>query len=224
MSAGGAVLLAMPQPARAAQFGEYLRLAGVEVRHVAGGLSALKQLERWRPDAVVCYAQLEDMSGLELLQLVRREPQLQEVVMLLLGMPESDAFGIRDAALPGEATPGGVVQELRPVFTSGTREAVARLEGNLINLGLEGVLTALNQGRRSGALHVSTLGSLAELWLSQGQVVNARQGRLSGEGALLQILSGTQILLNANYLFEQGEPEGVAHAISAPTRSFLGKT
>lgn len=218
-----AVLLAMSQPARAARLGEYLRLAGVEVRHAASGEQALRQLERWRPDAVIGHAQLEDMSGLELLWAVRGEAQLWEVVVLLLGVPESAAFGIRDAALPGEVTPNEILRELLPIFDGAPGAAVARLEGSLVNLGLDGVLSALNQGRRSGALRVSTLGSRAELWLAQGQVINARQGRLGGESALLNILAGTRVLLNAEYLFEQGDVADVPRLIAAPTQTFLGK-
>lgn len=219
MTTGGAVLLIMSHPTWAAPLDEYLQLVGVEVRRAESGLHALTQLERAVPDAIVCQAQLEDMSGRELLSIVRSDGQFQEVVFLLLGAVEDDEFGIHDAALDGDASPAEVVQALRPVFGAGS--AVAEVSGDLSNLGLDGVLLALGLGRRSGRLAVSQLSSEAEVWLSQGAAVNARYGYLRGEAALLALLRGTRVLLNAEYHFSAQSVDHLPRVIDTPTRSLL---
>ncbi len=202
MSVLGSVLLIGARPTEPARLAEYLHLVGIEVRRAESGLHALTQLERGLPDAVVCEAQLEDMSGLELLDIVRSDDQLRQVVFLLLNGQENASFGPYDAAIAGDATPAEIVQELRPVFRRGAKGAPRRVAGNLITLGLESVLLALQQGQRDGRLRVFTLSSDADVWLARGQVVSARYATFSGEAALNGLLEGTRVLLNADYTFE----------------------
>lgn len=217
----GSALLIMSRSSREARLSEYLRLAGVEVQRAESGLHALTQLERVLPDAVVCAAQLEDMSGRELMSILRSDDQFQQVVFLLLGALEDDEFGIRDAAVAGEASPAEVMQELRSVLAHGREPASTELAGNLEALGLDGALLALGHGRRSGTLRVECQSSCAELWLAQGQVVNARYGPLQGEAALLALLDGARVLLNADYRFNAQDQPDTPRVIDVPTRTLL---
>ncbi|AFZ65854.1 response regulator [Deinococcus peraridilitoris] len=221
MNSFGTVLLIMSQMARAAQFEAYLRAAGAEVLRAESGLHALTQLERTAPDAIVCAAQLEDMSGRELLAILRDDSQFREVVFLLLDSEEDDEFGIHDAAIASPASPAQAVQELLPVLLRDSLGSGKAVEGNLEILGLDGLLSALTQGRRSGRLEIFQLSCGGELWLSQGQLINARYGYHDGEEAAIALLQGSHVLLNADYAFYVLDVGDLPRVIDTPTRTLL---
>jgi len=220
VSTGGTILLIMSDGARSATFEEYLRLAGVDVQMAESGLHALTQLERLLPDAIVSDAQLEDMSGSELMEILRSDVQFGEVVFLLLGQQETAAFGPLDAAIPGEPQPADVLRELRPILSQ-TATAARSVRGTLSTLGLDGVLNVLAQSRRTGVLHVETLSCASDVWIQDGQAVNAKYGILQGEKALVRLLAGTQVLVNADYHFEHAKLDGVGQVISTPLATLV---
>jgi CheY-like chemotaxis protein len=171
------ILLIMSDPARERTMSAYLQLVGADVQSASSALQALTQLERLLPDAIVCDAQLEDMSGLELLEIVRSERCYDDVVFLLLGAPEDDEFGLRDLALPHHPTGPEV--------------------------------------RRNGRLRVSLLSSDVDLFVANGQVMHARYGLETGDGAAQAIVTGTRVLLNAEYTFTSTDLSGVPRTVSA---------
>jgi CheY-like chemotaxis protein len=65
---------------------------GVEVRCASGGMDALeiiREPERqsviWKPDVLIVDWQLPDLHGLEFLYMVRQDPLLEDIPVLLLG-------------------------------------------------------------------------------------------------------------------------------------------
>lgn len=214
MNSRSTILLIMSDPARERTMSAYLQLVGADVQSASSALQALTQLERLLPDAIVCDAQLEDMSGLELLEIVRSERCYDDVVFLLLGAPEDDEFGLRDLALPHHPTGPEVVNELRLVLNLEGQSDVAA-QGSLETLDLDVVLGALSQGRRNGRLRVSLLSSDVDLFVANGQVMHARYGLETGDGAAQAIVTGTRVLLNAEYTFTSTDLSGVPRTVSA---------
>ncbi|WP_027481875.1 response regulator [Deinococcus pimensis] len=214
MNSRSTILLINAEGERARTAAAYLRLAGCDVQTATSALHALTQLERLLPDAIVCDAQLEDMSGMELLEIVRSEAQYADVVFLLVGAPEDDRFGLRDLALPERTDGPGILNELRLVLDlDGASDVNA--SGPVEPLGIDTVLSALAQGRRSGRLRLSLISSDVDLWLSAGQVVHARFGLELGERALHAIVTGARTVLNADYDFQSGDVSDVPRTIAS---------
>lgn len=211
----------MSNNARRARLAEHLRLVGVLVGEAQSALEALTQLERAVPDAIVCDAQLQDMTGVEMLDIVRSEPQYSPVVFLLVGGEELSSFGLRDLAVPADATPSDILRELRLILDFNPLGA-QEVSGSFETLGWMGVLRALNQGRRSGELRVRVVSSEACVWLQSGQIVHARYGLLHGEAAITALHSGLMNLVNAEYTFTAGDPK-VPRTITTPTPVLLGR-
>ena len=221
MTQRATVLLIMPRASSGPSMHEYLRLVGADVHTADSGLEALTQMERLLPDAIVCSAHLEDMSGRELLSIVRSDGQFERVVFLLLDSRADAEFGERDAATPPGTTADGIVQKLLPAFGQAGAAQVPDVSGSLECIDFDEVVLALGQGRRSGLLRVSVLSSDTEVWLSEGQVVNARYGNTYGEPAFHALRQGTHILLNAEYQFSVNQPAQVPRLIETPTRLLL---
>lgn len=211
------ILLIMSDAARASRMANYLQLAGTVVHTAESALEALTQLERLLPEAIVCDAQLEDMSGLELLEIVRSDAQYEQVVFLLLGADETAAFGLRDAAIPDTPTPRDVVRELRLILKLGSPGMP--IEGSMEALDIEEILQALGQGRSSGRLRITVVSTDVDLWLQAGHVQHARYGLDVGDAALQAIVEGTRVVLNADFTFEPGDltdvPQTVVSGIEA---------
>ncbi|PYE56643.1 response regulator [Deinococcus yavapaiensis] len=211
----------MSNNARRARLAEHLRLVGVDVREAQSALEALTQLERTVPDAIVCDAQLQDMTGMEMLDIVRSEPQYSSLVFLLVGSEELSSFGLRDLAVSADATPSDILRELRLILDFNPL-GVQEVSGSFETLGWMGVLRALNQGRRSGELRVTVESSDSRVWLQSGQIVHARYGLLQGEAAITALHGGLMNLVNADYTFTAGTP-AVPRSITTPTPVLLGR-
>ena len=213
------VLLIMSDSERARRIAGYLNLAGADVQVAGSALEALTQLERLLPEVIVCDAQLEDMSGLDLLEILRSEHQYDNVVFLLLGGEEMATFGLRDAAIPGEPAPIDILRELRLILSVGALQN--RVDGSLATLDLEEVLQALGQSRSSGRLRITVLSSDVDLWLDAGKVQHARYGLEIGDSALKAIVEGTRIILNADYAFEPSDLREIPRSVVSGIETVL---
>lgn len=64
---------------------------GIEVTAVSSGLEALTAIERRRPDAVLLDVEMPGMSGFEVLERIKANPQLTKIpVLMLTGRDEAD--------------------------------------------------------------------------------------------------------------------------------------
>lgn len=61
-----------------------LRIQGFEVRSVANGKEALKELQRSPPDVVLTDISMPDMDGMELLKLVKETEELAHVPIVVM--------------------------------------------------------------------------------------------------------------------------------------------
>lgn len=215
------VLLVAAAPELADLWAEYLRLSGWQVEVAPDALSALTQLERLNPYAVVCGTAPGDLSGLDLLEIVRSDPQHAALTFVLLGEGSGNERGTNDHLLPADVSAAQLAQILRPRLGALSGLPITPpLSGNLETLGLSGVLEALAQGERSGALQLRLLFSESTLHLAAGQIVQASFGLSEGEEAALTLLRGAQWLLNLDYTFEAGASV-VVPVITASTSSLL---
>lgn len=80
---------------------EFMRGEGLEVRIASTGKEALEMAVEFRPEIVLCDMMLPDMPGLEVAQILRRTPGIENALIAMhtafgisdLGVPEQNAYG-----------------------------------------------------------------------------------------------------------------------------------
>lgn len=100
---------------------EMIRLSGLEVIKSFDGRSAIQMISNRVPDLVVLDVMMSDLSGLEVLRIMRRDPRLVHIPVIVLSArsrPEDIRAGI-------EA--GAAVYLTKPVAYSEIRAAVNSL-------------------------------------------------------------------------------------------------
>jgi CheY-like chemotaxis protein len=78
------ILVVEDEPDTAEMFAEMLRLRGYRVYKSYGSASALKQLTLDKPDAVMLDIMMPDISGLEVLHFMRRDPALEKIPVIVV--------------------------------------------------------------------------------------------------------------------------------------------
>jgi len=78
------VLVVEDEPHTAEMLAEMLRLRGYRVLKSYGSASAMKQLVLDKPDAVVLDIMMPDISGLEVLHFMRRDPSMEHIPVIVV--------------------------------------------------------------------------------------------------------------------------------------------
>lgn len=118
------ILIVEDEPDTAEMFAEMMRLTGYRVIKTYGGAAAMKMLGQEQPHALVLDLMMPDISGLEVLRYIRRDPTLMHIPVIIVtakSMP-SDVQGGLDA--------GATTYLTKPVSFSDLRQAVVQaIEG-----------------------------------------------------------------------------------------------
>ena len=78
------ILVVEDEPDTAEMFAEMLRLRGYRVYKSYGSASAMKQLMLDKPDVVMLDIMMPDISGLEVLQFMRRDPSMENIPVIVV--------------------------------------------------------------------------------------------------------------------------------------------
>jgi two-component system OmpR family response regulator len=78
------ILVVEDEPDTAEMFAEMLRLRGFRVFKSYGSASAMRQLALEKPDAVVLDIMMPDISGLEVLHYMHRDPDLENIPVIVV--------------------------------------------------------------------------------------------------------------------------------------------
>lgn len=84
------IVVVEDEPDTAEMLAEMMRLSGYRVYNSHGGISALSLIIETRPDAVVLDLMMPDLSGLDVLQQLRRDPRLGKIPVVVVsarGLP-----------------------------------------------------------------------------------------------------------------------------------------
>jgi adenylate cyclase len=97
-----------------------LERAGYAVERATNGAEALTAIRRARPDLVITDVMMPELDGFELLSVIRRDPSLQDVPVIVLladgayGTDTTASYtGIADACLTKPFNPASLVAEIR---------------------------------------------------------------------------------------------------------------
>jgi len=77
------VVIVEDEPDTAEMFAEMMRLSGYQVYKSYGGAAALELIEEHKPDAVVLDVMMPDLSGLDVLRLMRQNPEMDEIPVVV---------------------------------------------------------------------------------------------------------------------------------------------
>lgn len=195
------LLTILRDPARAALYAALARQAGLDVLEADGGLPALTQLERIPVAAVVCDAELSDMSGAEFAE-VLAETFPDRAPPLHLLREGGDM----------QTTPEMFRQILRSIDLSPHQlgaplceEAPSQLQGQLVDFPLGDLLAWVGEMRLHGHWTVDLGTELfspgAYLLMDSGDVVYAEYAGLSGKAAVASLMRAVEKIEHAGFRF-----------------------
>jgi len=78
------IIVVEDEPDTAEMFAEMMRLNGYQVIKSYGGETAVSLIARERPDAVVLDIMMPDLSGLEVLRILRNDPDLASIPVIVV--------------------------------------------------------------------------------------------------------------------------------------------
>lgn len=193
------LLTILDDDARASMYESLMREAGVQVIHAEGALHALTQLERVPVDAIICDAQMEDMSGEDFKAVVAEEAHTAGVPVFIL--PDSEALsGQMDFSVSAPTGPQLLTRALGHLQVDASNfpapmnpAARAQLQGDLNTFSLPDLLNWVAEMRMNGHWLISvedTPGNLrgGHLYMRDGNVIYAEYAGLMGKGAMFAML------------------------------------
>jgi CheY-like chemotaxis protein len=95
------ILVVDDEPDTADLFAEMMQLKGYRVVKSNGGAQALRLVARVKPDVVMLDLMMPDVSGLEVLRFMRRDPRLKQIPVLVVSaksMPDEIQAGLKAGA------------------------------------------------------------------------------------------------------------------------------
>ena len=213
------ILTILNDPGRAAMYRHLAAEAGVPTIEAEGALHALTQLERTPVAAIICDAEMEDMSGEDFREVVRAEGRSGGVPVYVLPPVPGTGAPAQGAALPtGPQLLSEVLTELGlppgrlPVPL---RAGTAHLQGDLSQFSLPEFLNWVAEMRfsghwlvtvssRRGAGHPLT----GHLVMREGDLVYAECGGHTGKAAVFALLSAIEEYHDAIFHFYRTDPPG----------------
>ena len=125
MSAQKTVLVVEDEPDAAELFAEMMRVNGFRVVKMFSSTPAIATIIQEKPDVVILDVMMPDVSGLEVLRYMRRDPDLMDIPVIVVSaksMPSDIRIGM-------EA--GASVYLTKPVGYLDLKQAVERLTQNV---------------------------------------------------------------------------------------------
>ncbi|HBY08643.1 MAG TPA: hypothetical protein DEH22_12985 [Chloroflexi bacterium] len=78
------IVIVEDEPDTAEMFAEMMRLSGHHVLKSYGGTPAIGLISHEMPDVIVLDVMMPDLSGLEVLRFIRRDPRLEQIPVIVV--------------------------------------------------------------------------------------------------------------------------------------------
>lgn len=95
------VMIIEDEPEAAELFGEMMRINGFRVRKIFSSAHAIPMMTQEKPDVIILDIMMPDISGLEVLRYMRREPDLASIPVIVVSaksMPGDIKVGLEAGA------------------------------------------------------------------------------------------------------------------------------
>ncbi len=128
------IVIVEDEPDTAEMFSEMMRLSGYEVVKCQGGTRGIEVIAHERPDAVILDLMMPDISGLDVLRYMRREPGLRDIPVIVVsakGMPLDIRKGLEAGATLYLTKPVGF-DELRTAVQEAIQRHRAEGDGKFV--------------------------------------------------------------------------------------------
>jgi CheY-like chemotaxis protein len=237
------VLIIEPDAGLVAQLQAACRTAGIHADTAQDGAEALSSLDWHPPKVILCAAQLADMHGWELCQVVRDDPKTVTLpFVLMFDQPDAGRAELSDCgatlvsprenivehaprllrSLLGErrATTRGEAPSPSPDEVMATRSTAPTLHGTFSILGLADLVQTIAGGKRDGRLLVSVRGNAGTMHFRAGQLVEAEFGTCRGEAAVGELMEQTDAR-QGSFVFVPGDANGPGGSIRKSVQQLL---
>ncbi len=170
------------------------RLPGVRVTTAVDGAQALVVLGRNTIDLMITDLAMPVMDGVELLlNVARRRILVPVLVVTANGSPAAETAALAGGAIEYFEKP---IEESRFVRCVQDLLAASGGRSQLEVVSLAGIVRLINTDRRTCSLQVTSAEAQGVLLFAAGDLVDARQGELSGLPAALTILAWDEVTMN----------------------------
>ncbi len=209
------VLVLELDPVFAAVIEDRLLIAGHESRLVSDPALAVSTVTDGRADVLIMELDLPEVSGVEIVRQLRRQPETRSLPILALSSSDSSADRIEalkagvDDFLARPCDPEELMLRLDRIV--GRRGVAAPpLSGDLTSHPIWGLLQYIQQAEKNGDLRLHSKKGSGKLHLQRGCVVSARWNKLRGREALLAIVDMQEGRFQLTTEVDGGEPAGGA--------------
>ena len=188
-----------------------LRKAGFSVATASDGAEAMRRLQREPPDLVLADVALPVTDGLALAKAIRADAKLAGTPVILIS-------GAKDANLKLTALQAGaddflgkplLIKELtgriKMLLASREQQKLAQREnqssvsGAIGEMGLVDLIQSLDANGRSAIIACEEKDRAAQIWVRDGQVIDAEAGALWGDNAFYRVLGWEQGKFTAQF-------------------------
>ena len=177
-----------------------LRNAGFAVTTAINGADGFSRAEQIRPALILSDTHMPAVDGYELCRRIKADPRFARVPFIFITDRTAVEDKIRalelgvDDYLTKPIYIKEVVTRVRIALQKRERESLEKKEkrrffGSLEDMNVVDLLQTIEMGRKTGVILFERLPHTAQLWFSDGRVIDAEAGRLGGAEAVYRILS-----------------------------------
>jgi CheY-like chemotaxis protein len=179
-----------------------LRKAGYSVAACSDAKSALETLELSKPDLILSDTRLPGTDGFALAQKIRGSSEWADIPFMFLSSDLSVESKVRglEQGVEDYLTKPIYIKEIiarvnlvlqrrqRRGLEERTTSGKTRFTGSLADMGIVDLLQTIDNGKKSGVLHLRSGSQTSAIYFRDGSIVDAELGRLHGERAIYRAL------------------------------------
>ena len=179
-----------------------LRKAGFSVTTAVHGREALERCEVMPPDLILSDTKMPEMDGFELCRRLKQDERFRGTPFIFLTGQKSVEYKVKGLELGVEdyltkpiyikeiVTRVKILLEKRERERLEKKDLRASFSGSLADMGVVDLVQTLEMGKKSGALHITSLaGEASVVFFRDGRVLDCEMGKLTGESAFYRLLN-----------------------------------
>ncbi len=187
------ILIIDDDPKQHLILGDYLKLAGYEVAHAESGADGVKMLEEKKPDLVLLDINMPGMDGFKVMEEIRKKAANRTIAVLFLTALNRQHLKIKgleqgaDDFITKPYDRTELLARINAVIRRSDRYRMLDgvMEGNLSDAGIADLLQSMELGLKTATIRLKDMD--AEIAVLDGQLLFVRQGKFTGNDAMLRI-------------------------------------